>query len=147
MEIINAECLQIRIPDKPGVNPVLYEQVNKSELFWEVETVVEVYTEVMEEEDLGRALNSIERISIFLNARRKRISEDNCIGGCNVFQTMAISDIEELGNRFIGHVGRNSSETPAPVPAPAPASGPGPGLIPAATLPRVFLVMEQRPLA
>ena len=37
---MNAECLQIRIPDKRDMDPVPYEQVNKSELFPEIETAV-----------------------------------------------------------------------------------------------------------
>ncbi|CAM9667254.1 unnamed protein product [Ascophyllum nodosum] len=52
MEIMISECLQIRVPDKPGMDPVQYEEVNKSELFPEVEMAVEVYREVMEEKDL-----------------------------------------------------------------------------------------------
>ena len=43
MEIMTSECLQIRVPDKPGMDLVQYEQVNKLELFPEVETAVEVY--------------------------------------------------------------------------------------------------------
>ena len=93
MEIMTSECLQIRVPDKPGMDHVQYEQVNKSELFPEVEMAVEVYRKVMEEKDLGRALNPTERISVFLDPRRKMISEDDCIGGGNALQTMAISDI------------------------------------------------------
>ena len=96
MEIMTSEGLQIRVPVKPGLDPVQYEQVNKSELFPEVETGVEVYREVMEEKDLGRALNPTERISVFLDPRRKIMSEDDCIGGGNALQTMAILDIEEL---------------------------------------------------
>ena len=57
---------------------------------------VEVYREVMEEKDLGRALNSTERIGVFLDPRTKMMSEDDCIGGGNALQTMAISAIEEL---------------------------------------------------
>ena len=64
---------------------------------------------------------------------------------------MVISDIEELGHRFVGNVTQHSSGTPAvpaPAPAPARATMPAPGLAtPAATLPRVFSVMEQRRLA
>ena len=66
---MTSECLQIRVPDKPGMDPVQYEQVNKSELFPEVEMVVEVYREVMEEKDLGRALNPTERIRGWLHWR------------------------------------------------------------------------------
>ena len=75
MEIMNAE-----LSSNPGTrqarhgyisDPVSYEHVNKSELFPEFETAVEVYREVMEEKDLGRALNPIERIiSVFLDPRR-----------------------------------------------------------------------------
>ena len=54
MEIATSECLQIRVPDKSGMDPVLNEQVNKSELFPEVETPVEVYREVMGEKDVAR---------------------------------------------------------------------------------------------
>ena len=43
MEIMTSECLQIRVPDKSGMDPVQYEQVKKSELFPEVEMAVEVY--------------------------------------------------------------------------------------------------------
>ena len=97
----------------------------------------------MGEEDLGRALNPFERIIAFLDPRRKRMSEDDIIGGGNALQTMAISDIEELGHRFVGNVAQHSSRTPPPAPGPAPA----PGLAtPAVTLPRVFSVMEQRRL-
>ena len=53
MEVMTSECHQIWVPDKPGMDPVQYEQVNKSELFPEVETAVEVYREVMEEKDLA----------------------------------------------------------------------------------------------
>ena len=59
-------------------------------------------------------------------------------------------DIEELGHHFVGNVAQSSSRTPAPAPAPAPAPppAPAPGLAnPAATLPRVPSVMEQRRLA
>ena len=83
MEIMTSECFQIRVPDKPGMDPVQYEQVNKSELLPEVETVVEVYREVVEEKDLGRALNPTERISVLLDPRRKMMSEDEYIGGGN----------------------------------------------------------------
>ena len=66
------------------------------------------------------------------------MSEDDCIGGGNALQTMAILDIEELA--------QTSSRTPAP--APAPVHAPAPGLAtPAVTLPRVSSVMEQRRLA
>ena len=162
VEIMTSECLQIWVPDKPGMDPVQYEQVDKSELFPEVETAVEVYREVMEEKDLGRALNSTERISVFLDPRRKMMSEDDCNGGSNALQTMAISDIEELGHHFVGNVAQTSRRTPAPAPAPAPAlapapapapspapaPAPAPGLAtPAVTLPRVSSVMEQRRLA
>ena len=162
MEIMTSKCLQIRVPDKPGMDPVLYEQVDKSELFPEVETAVEVYREVMEEKDLGRALNSTERISVFLDPRRKMMSEDDCIGGGNALQTMAISDIEELGHHFVENVAQTSRRTPAlapapapvlapgpaPAPSPAPAPAPAPGLAtPAVTLPRISSVMEQRRLA
>ena len=67
--------------------------------------------------------------------------------------TMAFSDIEELGHHFVGNVTQDSSRTPAapaptPTRAPAPAPAPAPGLAtPAATLPWVSSVMEQRPLA
>ena len=127
--------------------------------FFEVETVVEVYREVMEEKDLGRALNPTERISVFLNPRRKMMSENDCIGGGNALQTTAISDIEEPGHHFVGNVAQPSRRTPAPAPAsapalapapapPAPAPAPAPGLAtPAVTLPRVPSVMEQRRLA
>ena len=71
-------------------------QANKSELVPEVETAVEVYREVMDEKDLGRALNPTERIGVFLDPRRKMMSEDDCTGGGNALQAMAISDIEEL---------------------------------------------------
>ena len=162
MEVMTSECLQTRVPDKPGMDPVQYEQVNESEIFPEVGTAVEVYREVMKEKDLGRALNPTERISVFLDPRRKMISEDNCIGGGNALQTMAISGIEELGHHFVGNVAQTSRRTPAPAPAPAPAlvpapapapspapaPAPAPGLAtPAVTLPRVSSVMEQRRLA
>ena len=156
MEIMTSECLQTRVPDKPGMDPVQYEQVNKWELFPEVEMAVEVYREVMEEKDLGRALNPTERISVFLDPRRKMMSEDDCIGGGNAVQTMTISDIEELGHHFVGNVAQTSRRTPppapapapAPAPSPAPAPAPAPGLAtPAVTLPRVSSVMEQRHLA
>ena len=52
MKIMTSECLQIRVPGKPGMDPVQYEQVNKSEPFPEVEMAVEVYREVMKEKDL-----------------------------------------------------------------------------------------------
>ena len=112
--------------------PVPYEQVNKSEFFPEVETAVEVYREVMEEKDLGRALNPTERISVFLDPRRKMMSEDDdCVGGGNALQTMVISDIEELGHHFVENIAQNSSRTPAP------------GLAtPAVTLPRVSSVIK-----
>ena len=156
MEIMTSECLQIRVPDKPGMDSVHYEQVHKSELFPEVEMAVEVYREVMEGKDLGRALNPTERISFFLDPRRKMMSEDDCIGGGNALQTMAISDIEELEHHFVGNVAQTSRRTPASAPAPAPAPAPSPppapapapGLAtPAVTLPRVSSVMEQRRLA
>ena len=86
MEIMTSECLQIWVPDKPGMDPVQHEQVDKSELFPEVNTAVEAYRRVMEEKDLGRALNPTERISVFLDPRRKMMSEDDCIGGGNAFQ-------------------------------------------------------------
>ena len=130
MEIRTSECLQIRVPDKPGMNPVQYEQVNKWELFPEVETAVEVYRGVMEEKDLGRALNPTERISDFLDPRRKMMSEDDCIGGGNALQTMAIWDIKELGHHFVGNVAQTSRRTPAPAPAPAPALAPAPAPAP-----------------
>ena len=67
---------------------------------------------------------------------------------------MAFTDIEELGHHFVGNVTQHSSRNPAapaPTPAPAPAPPtppPAPGLAtPAATLPWVFSVMEQRRLA
>ena len=84
------------------------------------------------------------------------MSEDDCIGGGNALQTMAISDIEELGHHFVGNVAQTSRRTPAPAPAPAPtlasspapAPAPAPGLAtPVVTLPRVSSVMEQRRLA
>ena len=90
MEIMTSVCFQIRVPDKPGMDPVQYEQVTKSELFPEVETAVEVYREDIEEKDLSRALNPTERISVFYDPRRKMMSEDDCIGGGNALQTMAI---------------------------------------------------------
>ena len=117
---------------------------------------VEVYREVMEEKDLGRVLNPTDRISVFLDPRKKMMSEDDCIGGGNALQTMAISDIEELGHHFVGNVAQTSRRTPASAPAPAPAPAPSPppapapapGLAtPAVTLPRVSSVMEQRSLA
>ena len=162
MEIMTSECLQIRVPDKPGMDPVQYEEVNKSELFPEVETAVEVYREVTEEKDLGRTLNPTECISVFLDPRRKMMSEDDCIGGGNALQMMAISDIEGLGHHFVGNVAQTSRRTPAPAPAPvpalapapppapspAPAPAPAPGLAtPAVTLLRVSSVMEQRRFA
>ena len=110
----------------------------------------------MEEKDLGRALNPTERIGVFLDPRRKMMSEDYCIGGGNALQTIAISDFEKLGHHFVGNVAQSSSRTlapaPAPVPAPAPSPAPAPapasGLAtPAVTLPRVSSVMEQRRLA
>ena len=55
------------------------------------------------------------------------MSEDDCIGDGNVLQTIAISDIEEHGHRFVGNVAQHSSRTSAPVPAPAPAPAPAPG--------------------
>ena len=77
MKITKAACLQIRVPDKPCMDPIPYEQINKSELFPEIETAVEVYREVMEENDLGRALNPTERISVFIDPRRKMMSGDD----------------------------------------------------------------------
>ena len=53
------------------MDPIPYEQVNKSELFLEIKTAVEVDREVTEEKDLGRALDQVERIiSVFLGPRR-----------------------------------------------------------------------------
>ena len=104
----------------------------------------------MEEKDLGRALNPTERISVCLDPWRKLMSKDDCIGGGNALQTMAISDIEELGHHIVGNFAQTSRRTPAPAPAPspAPAPAPAPGLAtPAVTLPRVPSVMEQRRLA
>ena len=116
----------------------------------------------MEEKDLGRTLNSTERISVFLDPRRKIMSEDDCIGGGNALQTMVISDIEELGHHFVGKLAQTSRRTPAPAPAPAPALAPAPAAAPSpaaapaltpglatpvVTLPRVSSVMERRRLA
>ena len=127
MEIMTSDRLQIRVPDKPGMDPVQYKQANISELLPEVETAVEVYLEVMEEKDLGRASNPSERISVLLDPRRKMMSsEDDCIGGGNAPETMAILDIEELGHPFVGNVLQTSSRTPAPAPASAPAPAPEP---------------------
>ena len=84
--------------------------------------------------------------SVLLDLRRKRASEDDCIGGGIVLHTMVISGIEELGHRFVGNVKQHSRETPAPASAPAPVAAPGLAT-PAATLPRVSSVMEQRRLA
>ena len=86
------------------------------------------------------------------------MSEGDCIGGGNALQTMAISDIEELGHHFVRNVAQTSRRAPAPAPAPAPAllalapapapspapaPAPAPGLAtPAVTLPRVSSVME-----
>ena len=73
------------------------------------------------------------------------MSKDDCIGGGNALQTMAIPDIEELGHHFVGNVAQTSSRTlvPAPAPAPAPSPAPAPGLMaPAVALPRVSSVME-----
>ena len=78
------------------------------------------------------------------------MSEDDCIGGGNALQTMAISDIEELGHHFVRNVVQNSRRAPPPAPAPAPVSAPAPapGLVtPAVTSPRVSSIMEQRCLA
>ena len=81
-------------------------------------------------------------ITSTINKRLSRSVEDDCIGGGNALQRMAISDIEELGHHFVGNVAQNSSRARAPAPAP------GPGLTtPAVTLPRVSSVMEQRRLA
>ena len=75
----------------------------------------------------------------------------DCIGGGNVLHTMiAFSDIEKFGHRVVGNNMQHSSRIPAPAPAPAPTPvpAPNPGLVtPAATLPRVSSVMEQRRLA
>ena len=84
--------------------------------------------------------------SVFLDPRRKMVSEKDCIGGGNVLHTMAILDIEEPGHRFVGNATQRSNRALAPVPAPAPVLAPtsAPGLAtPAATLPRVSSVMEQ----
>ena len=86
------------------------------------------------------------------------MSEDDCIGGGNALETMAISDIEELGHHVVGNVAQTSRRTPAPAPAPAPALDPAPASAPspapapglatsAVTLPRVSSVMEQRRIA
>ena len=95
-----------------------------------------------------RSLNMVV-LSVFLDPRRKMMSEGDCIGGGNALQTMAILDIEELGHHFVGNVAQNSSRTPAPAtapaPAPAPASAPAtaPGLAtPAVTLPWVSSVVK-----
>ena len=69
------------------------------------------------------------------------MSEDDCIGGGNVLHTMAVSDIDKLGHRFVGNVTQYSSGTSAPAPAPAPALAPGLAT-PAATLQWVSSVME-----
>ena len=53
---------------------------------------------------------------------------------------MTNSDIEEFGYRFVRNVTQHFSRTPAPALAPALAT-------PAATLPRVSSVMEQKRLA
>ena len=53
------------------------------------------------------------------------MSEDDCIGGGNALQTMAISGIEELGHHFVGNVAQTSRRTSAPAPAPAPAPAEG----------------------
>ena len=86
------------------------------------------------------------------------MSEDDCIGGGNALQTMAISGIEGLGHHFVGDVAQTSrrqrtpgpapAPAPAPAPSPAPAPAPAPGLAtPAVTLPRVSSAMEQKRLA
>ena len=88
--------------------------------------------------------------SVFLDPRRKRMSEDDCIGGGMVLHTMSVLCIEELGHRSVRNVAQYSGRTlaPAPAPAPGPAPAPAPGLaIPARTLPRVPSVIEQRRLA
>ena len=100
-----------------------------------------------------RSLNMVVLLlSVFLDPRRKMMSEDDCIGGGNALQTMAISDIEELGHRFVGNVAHSSSRTPARAPAPAlaPASAPAPapGLATSVVnLTYMSSVMEQRCLA
>ena len=96
----------------------------------------------------SRALSLIERIGIFLDPRRKKsMSEDDCIGGGNVLQTMAISDIEELGHRFARE--RRAVFYQDTDPYISLISGPCTSLRvdSAATLPRVSSVMGQRCLA
>ena len=73
----------------------------------------------------SRALNPIERISIFLDQRRKKGYPRTFV---LALQKMASSDIEELGYRFVGNVAQHSSKTPAPASAPAPAPAPACGL-------------------
>ena len=65
MKIMNGECLQIRVPETPGMDSIPYEQVNKSELLPEIETAVEVYREVMEKNDQGRALTQLSASASF----------------------------------------------------------------------------------
>ena len=94
-------------------------------------------------EMLHAVFGGVERLSRSEEEKSVRGPHD-CISDCNVLHTMVIMDIEELGHRLVGNVTQLSSRTPAPAPAPAPAPG---FATPAATLPRVSSVMEQRRLA
>ena len=96
----------------------------------------------------SRALNLIECIGIFLDPRRKKsMSEDYCIGGGYVLQTMAISDIEELGHRIARERRAVFYQDTDPYISLISGSCTSLRVDPAATLPRISLVMEQRCLA
>ena len=75
LAIMGSGPFRIRTPDKPQVGPVLFDDVEISDLCGEVRTAVDVCVEYMGKKNLGEVGNPVERISTLLDPRRKTLSK------------------------------------------------------------------------
>ena len=126
VKINGTDELSIRALDKGGQDPIPYDNVEMVDLTAEVQPAVEVSGGMMEQKNMCKVFTEVERISTILGSRRKRTDEEY-IAGNEVLRTRAISDVKQLGERFL----REPVSAPAPGPAPAPGSALASGPIPA----------------
>lgn len=115
LEDMNEQEVRIRVPDKPEVDPVPYEEVEVREHQPKMRKAIKPFREMISAKQLGEVHSAVEHISTLL---RKCMSNEECVNGSNDTKSLTIDDVKRLGNLF------SDSVVPPPSPAPGPAPGP-----------------------
>ena len=124
----------------------------RGDLALEVQQAIAVFGDYMHRKDMGVPTTSTERINLFLDPMRKKMSLEDCVADVCVdnVQEEAHADIRRLGEIYFDiEVSRSGSgkspKTDSASPTPKTSTNPGPGSTTAATsMPKAPSRLEKR---